>query len=573
MGRRKKVKYFGNHLLGDYLNERQAQILIKLQEVSEGQGGIEELRNMIDLLTDEQIDQIIATGDPDVVPMEERAEGTLSDLQTVGVSYMYVAKRMILGDSVGLGKTVQISSLVKYMNLKALQNQRRFNVLYLTEKNLVKQSRRELIKFSGLFFEELHGDKTSISKFNKKYDLDVVNICGSHSLLKHPDFHKWCNDFESYYNEFPFSMIVVDESGKLLSNDSPKVATYHSAKLLADKAEYVILMNAGSFENSLDKFRSQLAFVDSTFLFTKTEFSNRYQIMDWSMGRPSFNGKYKNAEDFREKVALRYLKRTRKGQGARMIDCSAELIEVEKSKIQKEFLRKSSMPQMVLDCPPYFDSSVEFTCENVPKAGALVNLLNGELKNVGQVIVYTTLKEPHKHLKILLEKYGIQSEVMNGSTPLADRNRIIDDFKRGDIRVLITNVQRGLNFGSCNYAVFYNYDGNPNNMVQFEGRITRDFDIINKHVYVIVTKGGEKKRLLNDIARRAEASHEFAGSDFSMVLDLLKEESNKLKETNDTFSKIYNKSKEKKIGTVNEPKPKPKITKSQAMSRFRGGTN
>ena len=184
-------------------------------------------------------------------------------------------------------------------------------------------------------------------KFNKKYDLDVVNICGSHSLLKHPDFHKWCNDFESYYNEFPFSMIVVDESGKLLSNDSPKVATYHSAKLLADKAEYVILMNAGSFENSLDKFRSQLAFVDSTFLFTKTEFSNRYQIMDWSMGRPSFNGKYKNAEDFREKVALRYLKRTRKGQGARMIDCSAELIEVEKSKIQKEFLRKSSMPQMV----------------------------------------------------------------------------------------------------------------------------------------------------------------------------------------------------------------------------------
>lgn len=521
MGRRKEVRYYGNHLVGDYLTERQAQMLLKLREVTEGQGGIEELRHMIDLLTEDQIDEIIKARDSDVVAFEDRAEGTLSDLQTVGVSFMYVAKRMILGDSVGMGKTVQISSLIKYLTMKAEEKGQSFNVLYLTEKNLARQSCRELIKFSGLYFEELGGEKAQIQKFSQRNELSPVNVCGNHSLMSHALFHDWCDKCEDFYGEFPFDMIVVDESGSVLTNEKNNI--YESGRLLADKADYVILMNAGSFENALDKFRAQLNFVDPTFLFNKTEFNKRYQVLDWSMGRPQFNGKYKNAEDFREKIALRYLKRTRKGQGAVMENCTAELVEVVASKVQKSLLRERSMPQMILDCPPYFGDEFEFNAENVPKAGALLNLLKGKLRGVDQVLVYTTLKEPHKYLKRFLAENGFSAEVMNGSTPINIRNEIIDAFKRKDIRILITNVQRGLNFGACNHCIFYNYDGNPNNMVQFEGRITRDFNIIDKHVYMIVTKGDEKRKLLTEIAKRANASNEFAGSDFSMVLDLLAE--------------------------------------------------
>ena len=153
----------------------------------------------------------------------------------------------------------------------------------------------------------------------------------------------------------------------------------------------------------------------------------------------------------------------------------------------------------------------------------MLDLLKGKLKGVDQVLVYTTLKEPHKYLKRFLAEHGFSAEIMNGSTPINIRNEIIDAFKRKDIRILITNVQRGLNFGACNHCIFYNYDGIPNNMVQFEGRITRDFNIIDKHVYMIVTRGDEKRKLLTEIARRANASNEFAGSDFSMVLDLLAE--------------------------------------------------
>lgn len=527
MGRRRVAKYFGNHLLGDYLTEAQAKVLLKLRAVTENQGGISELKNMIYDLTPEQIKDVVAHRNGEIIPEEDRALGELSDLQTVGVSFMYVSKRVILGDSVGMGKTVQVAALVNYLTQEYAKQGYSFNVLYLTEKNLIKQSSEELIRFSGEYFHTLQGEKQKIAKFTDEFNLTKVNICGSHSLIKHPDFHKWCNSFEEHYGEgeFPFDMVVIDESGAIITNE--KNGYFTSGKVFVDRVPYVICMNGGPFENHLDKFRTQIEFIDSTLLFTKTEFNKRYQIMDWYGGRPQFSGKYQNAEDFKEKIALRYLKRTREGQGAQMIDCTAELIEVQPSKVQKEMLKKSALPQMVLDCPSSLPfSDVEFTVENVPKAGALLDLLKGKLANVGQVLIYTTLKKPHEPLKKLLAENGIHSEVMNGSTPTNERNEIIDAFKRGDFRVLITNVQRGLNFGKCNHCVFYNYDGNPNNMVQFEGRITRDFNIVNKHVYMIVTKGIEKQKLLSEIANRANASSEFAGRDFSMILDLLKEHAN-----------------------------------------------
>ena len=147
MGRRREAKYFGNHLLGDYLTEDQAKVLLKLQKVSEGQGGISELKNMIYDLTPEQIQEVISHRTGDIIPEEGRALGELSDLQTVGVSFMYVSKRLILGDSVGMGKTVQVAALINYLTQEYAKQGYSFNVLYLTEKNLIKQSSEELIRF------------------------------------------------------------------------------------------------------------------------------------------------------------------------------------------------------------------------------------------------------------------------------------------------------------------------------------------------------------------------------------------------------------------------------------------
>ena len=109
---------------------------------------------------------------------------------------------------------------------------------------------------------------------------------------------------------------------------------------------------------------------------------------------------------------------------------------------------------------------------------------------------------------------------MNGDTSRKDKDDLIARFKSGELRVLVTNVQRGLDFGNCDHAIFFSFSGNPNDMVQFEGRITRDFHIENKNIYVILTEGKEKRRFMQEVKQKAQASDEFIGSDYSMILSL-----------------------------------------------------
>ena len=68
MGRRRVAKYFGNHLLGDYLTEAQAKVLLKLRAVTENQGGISELKNMIYDLTPEQIKDVVSQRTGEIIP-------------------------------------------------------------------------------------------------------------------------------------------------------------------------------------------------------------------------------------------------------------------------------------------------------------------------------------------------------------------------------------------------------------------------------------------------------------------------------------------------------------------------
>ena len=88
---------------------------------------------------------------------------------------------------------------------------------------------------------------------------------------------------------------------------------------------------------------------------------------------------------------------------------------------------------------------------------------------------------------------------------------------------MITNVQKGLNFGSCNYCIFYSFDPNPSKMIQFEGRTTRDFDIMGKNVYILCSLGQEKKALLDVVKVRAKATADMTNVDLSVIMSILLE--------------------------------------------------
>lgn len=524
MGRKKEIIYYNNRLKGKYIDKETCNKLEALLKLDEAKGYVKELKNVIYVLSDSEVEEIKRLGSSEFMDFSDR-QGELTNIQTTGVAYMYFAKRLLLGDSVGLGKTVEVCGLCNLLENNAMKEGKDFKFLYLTNKNIVPQARDEMIKFTGNYVEAVYGEKAKVQKFVKDNYMGLnYSVVGSHSLIKSVDFQEYLRTFKSDTGYNPFDLLVIDESGDILTNSSTQM--YKEALFLSKMFDRIILLNATSFEKQLREFYNQLSYLDDSFLPTKTEFSKTYEIFDYYGPYPTFSGKYKNAEVFRNLVGYRYLKRTRRDSGAVMKDCTAEIIEVPLSSEQKNLLSKTSMPQLVYDCPSYFNMGVETDVYTTPKIASTIRLLRDVIPSGESVLIYCRYKEAQVCLQDTLAEHGYYSEILNGDTSQAVREKFVNRFKIGDIPILITNVQKGLNFGNCNYCIFYNYDPNPSKMVQFEGRMTRSFDIIGKHVYMLLSSGTELKTFKNIIGDRAKAGNLFAGSDFSCVLELLLKKGN-----------------------------------------------
>lgn len=516
MGRRKELTYYNGYLKGDYLTDKDCQVLDNLIALSDKNGCIEDLRHIIYDLSPDEIELIKSSKSTDFV---DKHPGKLTDAQTVGVAYMFFAKRAVLGDSVGLGKTVEVCGLCNLLSLQKEKEGVAFRFLYLTEKNLLDQTRDKIIRFTGEYIELLRGDRRFVEKFTEENSDELLySVVGAHSLINSVEFQEYLRTYKAYYGCCPFDALFIDESA-IVGNTSTK--TYKNAQILADDFDWIVVMNATPFESNLRTFYAQINLCDESLLPTKTVFQNLYEVRDYRWKPPRFSGKYKNVDIFKKQVRYRYLARTRKGIGATMKNCTARVIVTKLSGVQNDLLKKTSMPQMVYDAPGYFDDGIETNKYTTPKIGAVLDLLHNELKYEKSIIIYSRHKESQRGLMEAIESEGVSCEVLNGDTDWKDKNSITTRFRMGDFRVLITNVQKGLDFDNCDNCIFYSYDPNPNRMVQLEGRMTRSENIINKHVYLIVSEGKEFNRFKEVVSDRAKASDLFAGSDFSCVLSLL----------------------------------------------------
>lgn len=517
MGRKKELIYYKGCLKGKYLTDKECDILDKIRNLSDNNGCITDLKNVIYELSTADVEFVKECKSGSML---EKSLGELSDSQTLGVAFMYHAKRLVLGDSVGLGKTVQVCGLCNLLSQEYLKKGREFRYLYLTEKSLINQTRDKMIKFTGEYVELLPGEKKYVEKFISENQDDLAySVVGSHSLINNALFQDYIRGYKLDFGDIPFDAIFIDESA-IVGNTATQ--TYENAKKLVDNFDYVVVMNATPFETNLRAFYAQLNLCDDSLLPPKTTFQNLYEKKDYSRGPyPRFNGEYKNQHIFKSQVNYRYFARTRKSLGAKMENCTADIIVTPLSSIQRRLLERTSMPQMVYDCPSYFDGGIITDSETTPKIGAMLDLIENELRGEDTIIIYSRYIESQRGIVEALESVGVSWAVMNGSTSLEERSNIISRFKMGDFRVLVTNVQKGLDFGHCNACIFYSYDPNPNKMVQFEGRITRSTDIVGKKVYLLISKGKELNNFKKVVSDRAKASDIFAGSDFSCVLSLI----------------------------------------------------
>lgn len=523
MGREKVVRYYNGRFCGN-MPPDQCDVLESLIEADAQNGSVYDLAHIIYNLDDSDVSDLIDDYEMFNTPMHDYnfKYGELLDYQTLAVCFMYYANKCILGDSVGLGKTVAsagVSNLIKRESAKAGKTHR---YLVLTGKNLAVQFRSEMVKFTGEFVQLIpSGLKRDIEMFkaNNPYtDKLDYSVVGTHALLTTAGFIQWLEQCRTMGEGFPFDTLIVDESSELGGRATQIVSGFKS---ISKYFRNIYFLNATPFETSLEVFYNQLNILDPALLPTKKNFTSEYCIMNYTGMYPKPTGKYKNQENFKHLIGYRYFARTRRDKGAVMEDCDGRVVLSSLSKVQKELLQKSQLRRVIYDCPSHLDPSIEFNAANVPKLGSLNELLNNECVDADSIIIFVQFKEAQRQLSRWLTAKGYSNRVLNGDASNSDRHSIISGFKNKEFQVLLTNVQKGLNFGNCNHCIFYGFDSNPSSMIQFEGRITRDFDIVGKNIYILCSVGEEYKSLMSVVKERAKATTEFTNTDLSVILDIL----------------------------------------------------
>lgn len=532
----KEIKYYkGKHYQGS-LSDEKADALVSLINEYEC---VTSLKHCIKNVPKHMIMEIkkyyeeyeAEYGSLDNIPpfkgLEDIPVGTLRDKQTIGVAFMYFAGSALLGDSVGLGKTVQTAGLCNVKRGEAEQRNETFRYCFLTEKSNTGQIRDKMIQFTGEFVGLLDsGERPVVEKFiNSNRNGLNYSIVGSHSLLNSPEFITYCA-------KNPFDLIVVDESS-LLKNTSSE--TYKNTKALFKVHKDKILLNATPLETDLREFYNQLDLLDPDFMPTVSEFERTFcKKAKGMMGFKTVG--YKNDDMFKELISLRYLSRTRDDLDAKFEDNTWKTIYIPLSDEQKRLIKKTTMYQMVNDYPTGVDRKVPFDLITTPKVAATLDILSGLDIGVDKVLIYCRFVDCQEKLKEVLEHHGFRSVILNGKTKVKDKNAIINGFNNGVHDILITNVRKGLDLNECNVTIMYTIDPNPQLMVQVEGRMTREVDVIGKSVYLLVSMGKEKKFVEEVLKMRVDASSKFVNTGKSMVVDAIQKGENKEMFNNDCFN-------------------------------------
>lgn len=477
---------------------------------------------MIYNLSEPEVEMVIYRSEEEGVPQVcHPRHGTLEAYQTLNVASMYYAGNCILGDSVGMGKTVEVAGLMNLLG-GMYDGDEVFRYLFLTEKRGAKQVRGEMVRFTGNYAYLLpSGEAKALDKYYELFPPEETMLCsvvGTHNLIKAPAFFSWVEMYRQLHGVSPFEILVVDESSVLGGKKTDFVKNF---KAMMGYFKRVVFLNATPFESNLSIFYRQLDLLDSKFMPTVTHFQREYCVMDYRGMYPRMTNKYKNTGAFKELIRYRYFASTRRENGGVMQDCKGGVVLSDLSKEQKRLMQLSQLKRMIYDCPSALDEGVAFTPENVPKLGSLLNIIRNEVGDNDTLLVYVHFKEAQSRLYEVLTSRGYTVRVLNGDTKERDSNEIIEEFRVGGFQILLTNVQKCLNFGGCDKCVFYSVTSNPSELVQFEGRMTRSFDIIGKSIWILCSRGREYKGLMDVVKSRAQAMSDVTTVDYSLVLDIL----------------------------------------------------
>lgn len=517
MPRQRVVRFLNDRWAGNKLSAQTADKIESVYRKYEENGYYSDLKSTIKDVPDNLIDQSIKYQEDVVDP----PSGELTDNQTLSVAFGTLSRSCVFGDSVGLGKSPEISGVIN--NIEHIDNAD-YSVLVVCEnETTAKPMQRKMIQFTGKYYGYSDGVAKNVQPLIDSYIETgfVENLVVTVSIFKQPLFQQYVQYVKYLTGSNPYDIIVIDESHTVSHSNSQ---TYKAAVDLFGDVSMKFCLNATEFDTSLQEFYDQLNFCDPTFLPTKTKFTKDYCILvpnRFARGT-KLSGKYKNTEDFKHKIGYRYWADTRIHRGGHVFNSSAEIIKVPTNSYQQSLLKRTTMPKIIINAPWTVDEHAAMTEDFCPKLGVLKDTISNILEESPKatILLYANLIESQNGVSHVLDNMGISHSIMNGATSPSDREDSIRKAKfSNDAYVLITNVGRSLDFEVVNYAIFYEFPTLAT-AIQFEGRMTRDLNIKDKHVKVLLAPK-EYTKFKSQSHDRSVALDKLTNVDNSLILEML----------------------------------------------------
>ena len=453
------------------------------------QEGYPELADSLLDLTSEQVTTVITTKSS---LKENVNRGSLRWYQTYGVHFILAARSALIMDSVGLGKTATVASVINHVDaLKRKTKGKPLRYLFLTEVGLVDQARRELIRFTGDYIATTTGDSKQVSAFIKEQKTleSPSGVVASYSAVSSShEFMLWLANMVKMHGKFDY--FFIDEGSVLGSTNSD---IYKACKTVRDKfVNHIVIMNATPFEKSIEGMYNQLNFLFPNAMPLKTTFEELF--VKKSFQTHQILG-YKDPELFKLSTRFMTFGTARKELGVSIKNSTCEVVLYKPSQYQNQLFSKTRYKRYVWDEPSWFDPELEVTPEVLPKLQVIEDLFK---YRIGQdkALIYVHSVEAQNILVQFLAGLGIKALTINGedNTPKKKAAKL-EEFHSGGFRVIITNLKKGLNLGFINHLIFYSFTGNSGITNQIEGRIVRSQDIHDKHLYLLLARREEYKVL------------------------------------------------------------------------------
>jgi SWI/SNF-related matrix-associated actin-dependent regulator 1 of chromatin subfamily A len=369
--------------------------------------------------------------------------GTLLDYQKDGVAFALERRYSLNGDEPGLGKTVQALALAARIQAE--------RVLVLCPAHLRLNWKREIIKFLG---------KDELWRFQ------ITSYDSIHKLLV-----------------FNFHLVIADEIHYVKSPSSQR--TVKLTKLIAGLTppDYFLGLSGTPIKNRVPEFWSplKLCWLGKNF----PEF-DRYGNSHWDFCLDFTHKKFVKVghrrftkfDGVRNPVVLRdlirrvYLKRRAKDvlslpEQNRQVILAKDKDENDAA-LERAFDAYSEGKSLEADGISFSTAKAVNALAKVEFTRKFVESTLGQKK----VLIWTDHVAAAKALAFEWDNV----RVITGETPMALRNKYVDEFQNGTLERLVATIgsaSTGLTLTSCSYAVFNDISFVPSDITQCEGRIHR----------------------------------------------------------------------------------------------------